>query len=131
MTAFFDIRITHVNSKCNQNKSTATIFKEHESEKKRIKSECLHDVEMGTFTPLILSTGMRIECHMFLKHLADKLSRKDGETYHAVISWYRTRLSFEILRSVNICVRGSRRPFKNANDFEDDFNVNANAAEIF
>ncbi|CAB3982253.1 Hypothetical predicted protein [Paramuricea clavata] len=28
-------------------------------------------------------------------------------------------------------LRGSRRPSKNANDFIDDFNVNANAAEIF
>ena len=71
------------------------------------------------------------ECQMFLKHLADKLSRKDGEPYHAVISWLRTCLSFEILRSVNICVRGSRRPFKNTNDFEDDFNVNVNVANIF
>ena len=88
---------------------------------------------MGTFTPLVLGTngGMGIECQMFLKHLADKLSRKDGEPYHAVISWLRTRLCFEILRSVNICVRGSRRPFKNANDFENDFNVNVNVADIF
>ena len=88
---------------------------------------------MGTFTPLVLGTngGMGIECQMLLKHLADKLSRKDGEPYHAVISWLRTRLSFEILRSVNICVGGSRRPFKNTNDFEDDFNVNVNVADIF
>ena len=133
VTAFFDVRITHVNSKCNQNKPTTTIFKEHENEKKRKYQQRVLDVEMGTFTPLVLGTngGMGTECQMFLKHLADKLSRKDGEPYHAVISWLRTRLSFEILRSVNNCVRGSRRPFKNANDFIDDFNVNANAAEIF
>ena len=133
VTAFFDVRITHVNSKCNQNKPTTTIFKEHENEKKRKYQQRVLDVEMGTFTPLVLGTngGMGTECQMFLKHLADKLSRRDGEPYHAVISWLRTRLSFEILRSVNNCVRGSRRPFKNANDFIDDFNVNANAAEIF
>ena len=74
----------------------------------------LLDVEMGTFTPFVLGTngGMGIECQILLI----------GS--HAVISWLRTRLSFEILRSVNMCVRGSRiiRPFKNANDFEDDFN---------
>ena len=133
VTAFFDVRITHVNSKCNQNKPTIAIFKEHENEKKRKYQQRVLDVEMGTFMPLVLGTnvGMRIECQMFLKHLADKLSRKDGEPYHAVISWLRTRLSFEILRSVNICVRGSRRPFKNTNDFEDDFNVNVNVADIF
>ena len=37
VTAFFDVRVTHVNSKCNQGKATSTIFKEQEEEKKRIK----------------------------------------------------------------------------------------------
>ena len=38
VTAFFDVRVTHVshvNSKCNQGKATFTIFKEQEEEKKR------------------------------------------------------------------------------------------------
>ena len=34
VTAFFDVRVTHVNSKCNQGKTTSTIFKEQEAEKK-------------------------------------------------------------------------------------------------
>ena len=100
VTAFFDVRVTHVNSKCNQNKPTSTIFKEHENEKKRKYQQRLLDVEMGTFTPLAFGTngGIGVECQMFLKHLADKLSRKDGEPYAVVITWLRTRLSFEILR---------------------------------
>ena len=28
VTAFFDVRVTHVNSKCNQGKETSIIFKE-------------------------------------------------------------------------------------------------------
>ena len=35
VTAFFDVRVTHVNSKYNQGKETSTIFKEQEEEKKR------------------------------------------------------------------------------------------------
>ena len=35
LTAFFDVRVTHVNSRSNQGKHTATIFKEQENEKKR------------------------------------------------------------------------------------------------
>ncbi|XP_074608952.1 uncharacterized protein LOC141863342 [Acropora palmata] len=35
VTAFFDVRVTHVNSRSNQGKHTATIFKEQENEKKR------------------------------------------------------------------------------------------------
>ena len=33
ITAFFDVRVTHVNSKCNQGKATSTIFKEQQEEK--------------------------------------------------------------------------------------------------
>ena len=30
ITAFFDVRVTHVNSKCYQNKTTSEVFKEQE-----------------------------------------------------------------------------------------------------
>ena len=51
--AFFDVRVTHVNSKCNQGKATSTIFKEQEEEKKRKYQQRVLDVEMGSFTPLV------------------------------------------------------------------------------
>ena len=35
VTTFFDERVKHMNSTCNQNKSTQSIFEEHENEKKR------------------------------------------------------------------------------------------------
>ena len=35
VTAFFDVRVTHVNSKCNQGKATSKISKKQEEEKKR------------------------------------------------------------------------------------------------
>ena len=35
VTAFFDVRVTHVNSKCYQSKPTSEVFKEQEEEKKR------------------------------------------------------------------------------------------------
>ena len=46
-----DVRVTHVNSKCNQGKSASTIFKEQEEEKKRKYQQRVLDVEMGSFTP--------------------------------------------------------------------------------
>ena len=48
LTAFFVVRVTHVISKCSQNKPTSTIFKEHENKKKRILG-----VEMGKFPLLV------------------------------------------------------------------------------
>ena len=57
VTAFFDVRVTHVNSQSNQGKYTATIFKEQENEKKRKYNQRAMDVEMGTFTPLVFGTN--------------------------------------------------------------------------
>ncbi|CAH3116593.1 unnamed protein product [Porites lobata] len=105
VTAFFDVRVTHVNSKCYQSKPTSEVFKEQEEEKKRKYQQRVLDVEMGSFTPLVFGTngGMGNECQRFLKHLADKIAQKDTEPYHVVISWLRTQILFELLRSVHAC----------------------------
>ena len=121
VTAFFDVRVTHVNSRSNQSKSTATIFREQENEKKRKYNQRVMDVEMGTFTPLVFGTngGMGVDCQNFLSTLASKLSSKNSEAYASVISWLRIHLSFAILRTVHRCVRGSRTPFKSREVSED------------
>ena len=54
VTAFFDVRVSHVNSKTNQGKPTAAIFKEQENEKKRKYQQRVLEVEMGSFTHLFL-----------------------------------------------------------------------------
>ena len=75
VTAFFAVRVTHVNSKYNQGKETSTIFKEQEEEKKRKYQQRVLDVEMGSFSPLVFGTngGMGADCNCFLKRLAEKL----------------------------------------------------------
>jgi hypothetical protein len=56
-TAFIDVRVTHLNSKCNQGRATQIIFKEHENEKKRKYQQRVLHVEMGSFTPLVFGTN--------------------------------------------------------------------------
>ena len=56
--------------------------------------------------------GIWADCNCFLKRLAEKLSEDNVEPDHITITWIRKLLSFEILRSVNTCVRGSRTPFQ-------------------
>ena len=104
---------THVNSKCNQGKAPSTIFKEQEEEKKQKYQQRVLDFEMGYFTPPVFGTngGMGADCNCFLKRIAKKLSEKNEEPYHIIITWIRTLLSFDILSSVHTCVRGSRTPF--------------------
>ena len=55
---------------------------------------------------------MGAEYQLFLKNLPDKLSGKDKEPYTLLITWLRTRLSFEILSSVHMCITGDQEfPF--------------------
>ena len=74
---------------------------------------------------------MGAEGSCFIKRLAELLSRKEDETYANVITWLRTRLSYEILKSVHLSIRGSRTPFKSyCNESTDDFGLNVSNAGL-
>ena len=78
-----------INSKCNQGKGTSTIFKEQEEEKKRKYQQMVLDVEIGSFTLLVIfgtNGGMGADCNCFLKRLAEKLLEKNEEPYHITIT---------------------------------------------
>ena len=129
----FDVRVTHVNSTCNQNKSTESIFMEHEKEKKRKYQQRVIDVEMGSFTPppwFLARTEERGKNATFPQQPSGQTFPKERRVLCQCHIWLRTRISFEILRSVHTCVRGSRSPFHKNADFLDDFSVNARNADI-
>ena len=94
----------------------------------------LIDVELGTFTPLVMGTngGMGGEFHVFSKRLAELLSLKRQEDYSKVMGWLRTKLSFEIVKSCLLCVRGSRRPWNNKTlgDVSSDFGLMVSEAGL-
>ena len=124
-TAFFDIRVTHVNSSSQAGKATSTIFRAHEMEKKREYLQRVLDIEHGAFTPLVFGTngGMGQECKIFIKHLATTLAEKTDEKYSDIITWLRTKTSIMILKSAIMCVRGSRVPFRKTDPVTDDFQL--------
>ena len=78
VTAFFGVRVTHVNSKTNQGKPTAAILKDGKSEKKRKYQHRVLEVEMGSFTALIFGTngGMGEERKMFTKQFSGEIGRE-------------------------------------------------------
>ena len=86
--SIFRCQSTHVNSKSNQGKATSTIFKEQEKDKKRKYQQRVLDYKMGSFTPLVFETngGIGADCNCFLKHLAEKLLKKNEELYHITIT---------------------------------------------
>ena len=117
----FDVRVTRVNSKGHQSKTTEDVFKEQKEKKRKYQQRVL-DVEIGSFTHLVFGTkgGMGSECTQLFKPLASKLSLKKGEPYSTVIAWLRTAVSFEIIRFAHACVKGSRVPFCKDQSFFDD-----------
>ena len=66
--------------------------------------------EHGSFTPLVYTIygGMAPECSNFHKRLAEKIAQKTDQRYDTVINWIRCKLSFIIMKSALLCLRGSR-----------------------
>ena len=85
------------------------------------------EVEQGSFTPLVLTVNrvMGNECNTFHKALAEKIATKKGEKYNEVIRFIRIKLSFLVLKSALVCMRGTRSINQNMQvDDAEDFAFN-------
>ena len=100
----------HPNADSYKNLTPEQIYKLHQNNKKCLYSSRVLEVERGTFTPLAFTTtgGMSDECQRFHSRLAELLAVKKQDNYASTITWIRTRVSFAILRSALVCLRGSR-----------------------
>ena len=109
-SAFFDVRVCHPNADSYKDLTPQQIYRQHENEKKRMYASRVMEVEQATFTPLVFTTtgGMAEECRRYHSRLAELLAIKKGEDYATTISWIRAKVSFAILRSALLCLRGSR-----------------------
>ena len=85
------------------------IFRQHETEKKRQYASRVLEVEQATFTPLVFSTtgGIAVECNRYYSRLAELVAIKKGESCATTMSWIRAKVSFVLLRSALLCLRGS------------------------
>ena len=108
--AFFDIRVFYPNAQSYQEMILPQIFRNHELEKQRAYGERVREVEGSSFTPLVLSStgGMGREANTFYKRLASLISDKQDTSYSQTMALIRCRLSFSLLRSAILCVRGTR-----------------------
>ena len=131
-SAFFDIRVCHPNAESYRDLQPQQIYRMHETEKKRSYSRRVLEIEHGSFTPLVFTStgGMGQECTIYHKRLAELISTKKGERYSSTMAWIRARVSFALLRSSLICLRGSRtwRRRKMDNDNADFDILNSEAA---
>ena len=108
--AFFDIRVFNPNAPTYQNLQLASAYRKQEREKQIRYEQRVREIELGSFTPLVLSTsgGMAKSTTVAYKRLASLLASKRDRPYSTVIAWLRCHLSFSLLRSSVSCLRGAR-----------------------
>ena len=87
----------------------APLFKSSELIKIRQYKERIQGVEQGDLLRWS-SPALAVSLHKaVLKRLTERLSEKQNLHYSVVAGWLRTRLSFSLLRSTLLCLRGTRR----------------------
>jgi hypothetical protein len=108
--AFFDIKVVSPYARSYASMSSVALYRQAEKSKEREYAERIRNVEHADFNPLIFTTagGMGPQCHLVVKRLATTLSEKRGLPNSVVAGWLRCRLSFALLRTTLLCVRGTR-----------------------
>ena len=68
------------------------------------------NIEHDTLAPLALSVSgvLGRECSICFINMTEKIAKKFNESYEKVITVIRCKLSFIILRSAVLCIRGSQ-----------------------
>ena len=71
----------------------------------------IQEVEHGDFNPLVFTTvgGMAPQCQIVVKKLSEKLAVKQSLNQSVVAGWLKVRLSFALLRTTLMCIRGTRK----------------------
>ena len=108
--AFFDVRVFNPFAPFYRCQKLENAFSHNEKEKKRAYGRRVVEIEHGSFTPLVFSSsgGCARESEKFLSMLAMKISEKQDTAQSVVMNWLRTRVSYSLLHSAILCVRGSR-----------------------
>ena len=107
---FCDVRVFDLNAQRYRNVELKRCYQRNEEEKKRKYNERVLRVENASFTPLVFSAngGMGKECKKFYSRLAEMIAEKRGIAMSDASTFVRTRISFSLLRSALLCIRGSR-----------------------
>ena len=107
--AFFDIRVFSPFAQSHRNTSLSQCYKKNEQEKKRAYDQRIIEVEHGSFSSLVFSTsgGMGPTANVVYKRIASMIAQKH-KTYSKTLHWIRCKLSYSLLRSATMCLRGAR-----------------------
>ena len=108
--AFFDVRVFNPLAPSHRNNPPEKCYRVNEQQKKRAYDERIREVEHASFTPLIFSTsgGVGPAATIVYRRLATLIAEKQKQPYSRTLHWLRCKLSFSLLRSSIMCLRGAR-----------------------
>ena len=108
--AYLDVKVFNPTAKTYLTQTLQASHRSNENAKKRSYNRRVNFIDHGSFTPLVFTCfgGMAKECLTFYNRLAEMIAEKRDDDINVVKNWLRTRLSFSLLRSQLLCLRGSR-----------------------
>ena len=109
--SFFDLRVFIPLAPCYSGLSLDAAHVKNERDEIRKYSERIINVEQGTFTPLVFTSagGMARQSQIFYKRMDRAYGRKErGEKKGFFTTWLRCKLSFSLVKSALLCLRGTR-----------------------
>ena len=118
--ALCDICIIDTDAPSYKHCTPEAVLESAAKEKKRIYQKAVDDCR-GQFTLFVVSVDglLHREPNHFMKHIAASLAMKWEKSYSETVSFVRMRLSFAILRSASLCLRGSRVKWRCGLGFDD------------
>ena len=117
--AFCDVRVFNPLAKCHRSKPLAKIHEINEKEKKVKYAARVIEIEHETFTPLVFSCfGGMI--------LAERIAEKRDVSISEATCFVRTKICFSLVKSLVLCIRGSRSVRSDADSLADTDIVLAN-----
>ena len=100
--AIYDIRVFSPFAQSHQNAFLSQCYKKKEQEKKGAYDQLVREMEHGVFS---MSGGIGPTANMVYKRM---IAQKHDQTYSKTLHCIRCKLSYSLLRSAIMCLRGAR-----------------------
>ena len=111
---FFDVRVFNPLAASNATENLPSVYRKHETEKRRTYEARVRDIEGASFCPIVMAAtgGQAPATKALVKQLASSLAEKMDLPYHKTINWLRNRMSFACIKACIMCLRGARSRHK-------------------
>ena len=108
--AFFDVKVVSAYARSYAKYNPHSLYIKAKKVKEREYGERIRNVEHSDFFPLVFTCagGIAPKSQLILKRLAEIISEKQNIHLSLICGWLRVRMSFALLKSTILCIRGTR-----------------------